>query len=461
MPGVLELLPEEQRIFAGMLETIRQSFERFAFAPVETPAVEYSEILLTKEGGETERQVYFVTPTGTLEREGRTPELALRFDLTVPLARYVAEHERDLVFPFRRYQIERVYRGERPQRGRFREFYQCDADIVGKDRLSLHHDAETTAVVHAAFQDLGLGPFRIALNHRKLLRGLLASLGIQDEARQAAVLREVDKLDKRSPAEVRSALCGGESALDEAQAGRVLDALGRRAAGGESGLALLASLDAAQPMAEEGRRDLTAVLETALALGVPDNVLGVDLTIARGLDYYTGTVFETRLLDRPDIGSVCSGGRYDDLAGHYTRSRLPGVGFSIGATRLFWQLREAGLLPRLATRRTEVLLALTGEDDRANMLALARDLRAHGLRVESVLEAGKLAAQLRRADRLGIRWVLIAGDEERAGDAVSVKDLENGSQERLPRAELIAFLLARRGDRVIGAGEAPTNHDRP
>jgi histidyl-tRNA synthetase len=444
MPGTLELLPEEQRLFTAVLETIRAGFERFGFVPIETPAVEYSEILLTKEGGETERQVYFVVPTGTLERAPGTPEFALRFDLTVPLARYVAEHERELVFPFRRYQIQRVYRGERPQRGRFREFVQCDADVLGKDRLSLFHDAEMAAVIHAVFADLGLGAFRIALNHRRLLRGLLAGLGIEEDARQAAVLHEIDKLDKRSREDVRAALRGGELGLDDVLAGAVLELLERRASGYEESFALLDALPTTHPSGEEGRRDLRTVIETVRALGVPSQAVGVDLTIARGLDYYTGSVFETRLLEHTAIGSVCSGGRYDDLAGHYTRSRLPGVGFSIGATRLFWQLREANLLPKLPTVKTEVLLALTGEDDLETMLALARDLRARGLRVESVLEPGKLAAQLRRADRLGIRWVVLAGDEERKAGVVSLKDLETGSQERLPQPELLPFLLARR-----------------
>ncbi len=454
MPGVLELLPEEQRLFAAMLATVRAGFERFGFAPIETPAIEYSDILLTKQGGETERQVYFVTPTGALDRGGALPELALRFDLTVPLARYVAEHEHDLVFPFRRYQIQRVYRGERPQRGRFREFYQCDADVVGKDRLGLHHDAEMIAVIHTVLRDLGLGTFRVTLNHRKLLRGILTGFGIAEDERQAAVLREIDKLDKRSPEEVRAALRGGDCALGDQAAGGILTVLDARSTGYTETTTLLASLGLNNPLANEGREELTTVLTTAHALGVPPETVGVDLAIARGLDYYTGTVFETRLLDQPGIGSIASGGRYENLAGHYTRSHLPGVGFSIGATRLYWQLREAKLLPALPVITTEVLVALTGEEDRANALDIARELRAHGWRVETVLETGKLAAQFKRADRLGIRWVVLTGGEERTTASVSLKDLKNGEQRRLPRKDLLPYLQEQHRKSPRASGDA-------
>lgn len=442
MPGVLELLPGEERLFRAMLAAIRTGFERFGFVPIETPAIEYSEILLTKEGGETERQVYFVTPTGGLGEGGAgVPELALHFDLTVPLARYVAEHEREILFPFRRYQIQRVYRGERAQRGRFREFYQCDADVVARDRLPLDHEAEMVAMIQEIFAGLGLGGFRVALNHRRLLRGLLAGLGVED-GRQGAVLREIDKLDKRRPEEVLEALRGGESALADATARRVLETLDRRARGYDDALALLAALPVTDPQGTAGRSDLVAVLEQVRDLGVPPASVAVDLAIARGLDYYTGTVFETRLDAHPEIGSVCSGGRYDDLAGHYTRTRLPGVGFSIGATRLFWQLREAGRLPDLPVEATDVLLALTGEEDSAATRALARELRAAGLRVECVFEAGKLDRQFRRADRLGIRWVVLLGPEERRTGTVSLKDLRTGMQESLRGGEIPTRLRA-------------------
>src|SRR5690606_36228715 len=284
-PGVMELLPRDQVAFQRMLDTIRQTFERFGFLPVETPVFELSEVLLTKSGGETERQVYFVQSTGALEKQGEgLPELALRFDLTVPLARFVAEHEHELAFPFRRYQMQRVYRGERAQRGRFREFYQCDIDVIGKDALSPRHDAEIPAVIAAVFDALDIGEFTIWLNHRKLLRGFFEGQGIEGD-RQLAVLRELDQLDQRGEVPVRAALGAGT------------------------------------PLFEEGRDELRALLGRLKAMGVPESRYAINLSIARGLDYYTGMVYETTLDAYPQIGSICSGGRYDNLASHYTKSK--------------------------------------------------------------------------------------------------------------------------------------------
>lgn len=441
MPGVLELLPEEERIFQAMLGVIRDGFQRYGYLPIETPTIELSEILLTKEGGETERQVYFVLPTGALPKqdEGGIPELALRFDLTVPLARYVAEHEREILFPFRRHQIQTVYRGERAQRGRFREFVQCDADVVTRDRLALDYEAEMIGMIHTIFSMLGIGAFRVTVNHRKLLRGILLSFGVREE-RQRVVLREIDKLDKRSPEEVQASLCGGEAGLTPEVARQLLATLDQKSRDLSHALDLLTALRLTDELAETGRRELVEIFETLKSLGVPETNVILDLTIARGLDYYTGTIFETRLVDHPEIGSVASGGRYDDLAGHYTKSHLPGVGFSIGATRLFWQLREVQALPRLEVATTDVLLALVDEEDRTLMRRLARELRAEGLRVESVFETGKLDRQLRRADRLGIRWVVFSGAEERSDGTVSVKDLRTGKQERMSPEQLVTRL---------------------
>ena len=453
-PGVMELLPREQIAFQRMLDAIRTTFERFGFLPVETPVMELSEVLLTKSGGETERQVYFVQSTGALGKsseggqgpglpERALPELALRFDLTVPLARYVAEHEHELAFPFRRYQMQRVYRGERAQRGRFREFYQCDIDVVGKDQLSIRYDAEIPAVIAAVFEGLAIGDFTIHLNHRKLLRGWFEGLGIGEGERQVAVLRELDKLDKRGEDAVRATLTGEGFGLADDVAERLLAFSRIRARGHDAALAALDALGSGTPLFEEGRDELRQVFAQLRALGVADTRYALNLSIARGLDYYTGIVYETTLDAHPQIGSICSGGRYDNLASHYTKSKLPGVGISIGLTRLFFQLREAGIVSA-AESSVDVLVALMDEAGLAPALALSQQLRAAGFNVETQLEPRKLARQLQYADRAGIRFVTMRGEDEAARGVVAVKDLRRGEQFESDEAGLAAALLERR-----------------
>jgi histidyl-tRNA synthetase len=475
MPGVLELLPLDQIAFQGMLDTIRRNYERFGFLPVETPAMEYSEILLTKSGGETERQVYFVESTGTwqsrshavahqtqplgFEDQQRTalndlaerdesgardqflplPELALRFDLTVPLARYVAEHEHDLSFPFRRYQIQRVYRGERAQRGRFREFYQCDIDVIGKDHLSIRYDAEMPAVIHSVFRELDIGPFQIQLNNRKLIRGFFEGLGIADGERQMAVLREVDKLDKRGADAVRATLEGADFGLPADVVGRIMDFVSTRSQGHDDALACLDRLGRGNDTLAQGADELREVLTLVRAFGVPETHYALNFSIARGLDYYTGTVYETHLVDYPQIGSICSGGRYDNLASQYTRSKLPGVGISIGATRLFWQLREAKLIGT-ADSTVQVLVTQMDEADLPKYLDLAGYLRAAGIPTEVQMEPRKLAKQFQYADRAGIRFVAVLGPDEQAKGVVTIKDLRKQDQFEVPRGELVKTL---------------------
>ena len=436
-PGVLELLPRDQIAFQRMLDVVRRNFERFGFLPVETPVFELSEVLLTKTGGETERQVYFVQSTGALAQGGQ-PELALRFDLTVPLARYVAEHEHDLAFPFRRYQMQRVYRGERAQRGRFREFYQCDIDVIGKDALSVRYDAEMPAVIHAVFSELGIGAFTVHLNNRKLLRGFFEALGIAEGERQMLVLREVDKLDKRGAAHVRETLQGEAFGLSEAVTDRILSFVQARSQGHADALARLAPLEA-DPLTAEGARELREVIELLRANGVPETAYAINFSIARGLDYYTGTVYETLLDDYPQIGSICSGGRYENLASHYSKSRLPGVGISIGATRLFWQLREVGILST-ADSSVEALVGLMDEARLPQSLALAQQLRAGGINTEVQLEAKKLAKQFQYADRAGIRFMVLVGEDEAARGVVTVKDMKRQEQFEVPQSELVAAL---------------------
>lgn len=437
-PGVMELLPRDQIAFQQMLDTIRRNFERFGFLPVETPVMELSEVLLTKTGGETERQVYFVQSTGSLE-QGGTPEMALRFDLTVPLARYVAEHEHDLSFPFRRYQMQRVYRGERAQRGRFREFYQCDIDVIGKDILSVRYDAELPAVIHAVFSELAIGKFTIQLNNRKLMRGFFENLGVADAEQQMLVLREVDKLDKRGADAVRATLTGDSFGLSAQVVQSILDFVQIRSNGHADALAKLDALGHGSSVFNQGIAELREVLELVRALGVPESHYALNFSIARGLDYYTGTVYETLLDDYPQIGSICSGGRYEDLASHYTRSKLPGVGISIGLTRLFWQLRDAGLIDT-ADSSVQVLVSQMDASRLPTYLAIANELRIGGLNTEVQLEPRKLAKQFQYADRAGIRFVVIVGEDEEARGVVAVKDLRRAEQFEVARADLARTL---------------------
>ncbi len=454
-PGIMELLPREQIAFQRMLDVIRRNYERFGFLPVETPVFELSDVLLTKSGGETERQVYFVQSTGALANAAASPveagsaaglpELALRFDLTVPLARYVAEHEHELTFPFRRYQMQRVYRGERAQRGRFREFYQCDVDVIGKDALSIRYDAEVLAVIHAVFSELRIGRFAVQLNNRKLMRGFFEAQGVADPQQQALVLREVDKLDKRGADYVRETLVGPDFGLPAAAVERILAFVEVRS---QSHADALAKIDAVLAEAGEGASEslragaaeLREVLELVRALGVPESACCLNFSIARGLDYYTGTVYETTLLDHPQIGSICSGGRYEDLASHYTKSRLPGVGISIGLTRLFWQLREAGLIDGIAESSVQAMVALMDEAAMPHSLDIARRLRAGGINTEVQMEPKKVGKQFQYAAKAGIRFVVLAGEDELARGVVAVKDLLREQQFEVARDELASTL---------------------
>ncbi|MDZ4812487.1 MAG: histidine--tRNA ligase [Pseudomonadota bacterium] len=438
MPGVMELLPLDQIAFQGMMDTIRRNFERFGFLPIETPAIEFSNVLLTKSGGETERQVYFVQSTGSL-KQGDEPDLALRFDLTVPLARYVAEHEAHLTFPFRRYQMQRVYRGESAQRGRFREFYQCDIDVIGKDTLSVRFDAELPAVIYAIFRELRIGPFCIQMNNRNLMRGFFHSLGIDSGEQQMLVLREVDKLDKRGASQVRDTLTGAGFALAPETVATLLAFVGTRSTGHDDAMLKLDAIDCANELIVAGVAQLREVLNLVRALGVPDSHYALNFSIARGLDYYTGTVYETTLNEHPEIGSICSGGRYENLASHYTKSKLPGVGISIGATRLFWQLQQAGLVTK-GRSHVQVLVAQMDEANLPQYLELGTQLRLAGINTEVQLESKKLARQFQYADRAGIRFVAVLGADEIAKGTVSVKDMRRQEQFEVARAELIKTL---------------------
>jgi histidyl-tRNA synthetase len=457
--GVLELLPPQQLAFQAMLDTIRRGFERFGFLPVETPVFELTQVLLTKSGGETEKQVYFVQSTGSIKQadgkqaagEAALPEMALRFDLTVPLARYVAEHETQLNFPFRRYQIQRVYRGERAQKGRFREFYQCDIDVIGKDALPLAYDAEVPAVIYGIFHELAFGPFTIYLNNRKLLRGVLESLGFADD-KHTEILHEVDRLGKQKPEDIQARLVpqlAGEGAaqatLDDVQArvGKLFALLAQNAGDSRATFAALRAFDQPNPTFTEGLAELERVYEGTLALGVPERALQLNLAIARGLDYYTGTVYETLLDEQPGLGSICSGGRYENLAGHYTKSKLPGVGISIGATRLFSQLLDRKLVSAARAAVAHVLVLAVEATTAGDCARMAAELREAGLNVEVYGGEDKLGKQLKYADRAKIPLALIYGSREKDAGIVKIKDLREAAVTRehdTPRADLVVHI---------------------
>jgi histidyl-tRNA synthetase len=426
--GVLELLPAQQIAFQRMLDTIRKGFELFGFLPIETPVFERTDILLTKSGGETEKQVYFVQSTGAL-KQGDTPEMALRFDLTVPLARYVAQHEHDLNFPFRRYQIQRVYRGERAQKGRFREFYQCDIDVIGKDSLPFAYDAEVPAIIYGIFSELAFGPFTIFINNRKLLRGLLESIGYPGHI-HAGVLHELDRLGKISNEEVQQKLVAVDPDADKAK--RLMEIVT------QNDLAALHNFQPANANFTEGLRELEQVYNSTLALGVPASALKINLAIARGLDYYTGTVYETFLTEHPKLGSICSGGRYADLASHYTKSKLPGVGISIGATRLFSQLIELGLIKAEAKGTSQVVVLNVEAALAGDYLAIAKELRAQGIRTEVYGGEDKLGKQMRYADRSGAPVAVLLGSRERDAGQVKLKLLHENREVDVSRGELVA-----------------------
>ena len=448
MPGVLELLPLEQVAFQQMIDTIRTEFERFGFLPVATPTMELKDVLLTKTGGETERQVYLVQSSGARD-QGNEPDLALRFDLTVPLARYVAEHEHQLTFPFRRYQLQSVFRGESPQHGRYREFFQCDIDLIGRDRLSIRHDAEIPAVIAGVFERLAFGGFTIRVNNRKVLKGLLGQLGVADSAQQTLVLREVDKLERRGRAEVASAVVDLGMAPESAE--RMLDIVGFGPAAGDAIFEQLNRLPTGDRLVEEGVSELRQVFELMDSMGVDSSRYALDLSIARGLDYYTGTVYETLLNDHPGLGSICSGGRYDDLASIYTSTRLPGVGISIGLTRLFAQLHQIGVI-KASESTVAVLVTLLDEDGLGPNLKLATALREAGINTEAVLEPARLGGQLKYADRNGIRLALICGENERSAGSVLIRDLAAKQQEEFLSTDVVQAVRTLLASRKPGDG---------
>lgn len=420
LSGFMELLPAQQQQLERMMDILRTTYSRYGFTPLDTPVIEASEVLLAKGGGETEKQIY--------RFQKGDADLALRFDLTVPLAKYVALHGNDLAFPFRRYQIGKVYRGERAQRGRFREFYQADIDIIGDGKLDITNEAEIPSIIYQTFTALGLTRFQIRVNNRKILNGFYAMLGLTD--RSGDIMRTVDKLDKIGPHKVRACLMD-DVGLTADQAEEIMRFISI-AGSNDQVLSALEGYRGRHELFDQGLDELTTVTRYLAAFGVPEVNFAVDLTIARGLDYYTGTVYETTLLDYPEIGSVCSGGRYDNLAEYYTDRQLPGVGISIGLTRLFYVLGEQGLLnPSLPTAPADVLI-LPMTQDLTPAIQLATRLRGAGVRTQLYTEQKKFKAKMNYADKLGVPYVVFLGDDEIAAGLVACKDMTSGEQTKLP-----------------------------
>ena len=430
LSGFMELLPQKQARLEKMMQILRDTYSLYGFAALDTPAIEDAQILLAKGGGETEKQIY--------RFQKGDSDLALRFDLTVPLAKYVALHYNDLTFPFRRYQISKVYRGERAQRGRFREFYQADIDIIGDGKLDILNEAEIPAIIYRVFRGFGLTRFQIRVNNRKILNGFYAMEGLSEKS--GDIMRTVDKLDKIGAEKVRTILtedCG----LTDTQADEILKFIAITGTNTEV-LSALEGYAGRNETFDKGLEELKAVTANLGAFGVPEENFAVDLTIARGLDYYTGTVYETTLLDHPEIGSVCSGGRYDDLAGYYTDKQLPGVGISIGLTRLFYVLDEQGLLnPDLSGAPADALV-LPMTADPAAAIALAEQLRSAGIRTQLYGEQKKFKQKMAYCDKMGVPYAVLLGEDEIAAGKCSVKNMTTGEQITVTPAEAAAHIKA-------------------
>ena len=429
LSGFMELLPARQVQFDRMVSILRETYSLYGFTPLDTPLIEASEVLLAKGGGETEKQIYRFLKGDT--------DLSLRFDLTVPLAKYVALNYGQLTFPFRRFQIGKVYRGERAQRGRFREFYQADIDVIGDGALDISNEAEIPSIIYRAFTALGLKRFQIRVNNRKILNGFYAMLGLSQQSGE--IMRTVDKLDKIGPDKVAELLV--QSGLSPEQAREILSFTSITGTN-EEVLTALEGYRGRNEVFDLGLDELNAVTKYLAAFGVPETHFAVDLTIARGLDYYTGTVYETTMLDHPEIGSICSGGRYDNLAEYYTNKQLPGVGISIGLTRLFFVLEDQGYLNDALNTAPADALILPMTEDLSPAISLATQLRQAGIRTQIQAERKKFKQKLSYADKLRIPSAVILGEDEIREGLAAVKDLATGEQVKLAPGQAAAHILA-------------------
>lgn len=422
--GFMELTPDMQVEFDRIKRIIEESYCSFGFTPLDTPVLERSEILLAKAGGETEKQIYRFTKGDS--------DISLRFDLTVPLARYVADHYNDLTFPFRRSHVAKVYRGERPQKGRYREFYQCDIDVIGEGELSIAYDAEIPRVIYSIFSKLDFGKFTIRVSNRKILSGLIAHLGLSDVS--VEIMRVIDKVEKISRSEFVAEL--KTLGMNTSQ----INLLNQYvfAEGDSDGiLAALRATKINDPELQRGIDELESVVSLMRGMGIPDSHFRVDLTIARGLDYYTGTIYETTLDDYPRLGSVCSGGRYDDLASHYINKKLPGVGVSIGLTRLFSQLVEQGIVKPQKKSIAEVLIVPLKDDQLEYALDLANRLRSNGVAVDTLLVSTTIKKKFKYADRIGIRQVIVLGADEASRGVFTLQDMDSGEKREITLDEFL------------------------
>lgn len=425
LPGFMELKPNEQILFNQIKENIEESYKRFGFLPLDTPILELSEVLLAKAGGETEKQIYRFT---------RGDDLAMRFDLTVPLAKYVSKNYGELQFPFRRYQIGKVYRGERPQKGRFREFYQADIDIIGDGELSIMNDAEIPSIIYTTFKNLGFDDFTIRINNRKILNGLFEYLNIVELSTE--IMRIIDKLEKIGKENVKLELL--KLNIKEEIVDKILEFISI-SGDNEEKIEALEKLNIKNEVFEKGLFELKEVVKYIRLFGVPEGNFSIDLTIARGLDYYTGTVYETFLDNYREIGSVCSGGRYDNLAENYTDKSLPGVGIAIGVTRLFDQLNDLKLIKTEKESISDVLVISTS-DDVSECLPIANTFRKEGINTEVYMNDKKMKAKFKYADKLKIPYVAIIGEDELKENKVSLKNLVTGKQDTINIQEAVEIL---------------------
>jgi len=426
LAGFLELLPQDQVLFNKIYDKIRMSYEKFGFTPLDTPILEYSDVLLAKAGGETEKQIYRFEKGDT--------DISMRFDLTVPLAKYVAMHAGEIAFPFRRYQMGKVFRGERTQKGRFREFYQCDIDVIGDETLSIMTDAEIPAIIYDTFTNLGFSNFTIRINNRKILNGFFESLGLLEKA--ADILRIIDKIDKIGNEAVEQELEKLEISTRIIKV--IMQFINIKGAQDEV-ISKLKALNVENECFTLGVEELEQVVSGIRAFGVPDKNYKIDLTIARGLDYYTGTVYETILNDYPSMGSVCSGGRYENLAGFYTNKKLPGVGISIGLSRLFYQLKEAEIIKAKEATTAKVMI-LPMLEDMAYALKTATSLRQAGINTEVNYTKKSVKAMMNYANRIGVEYVIIIGEDEEKQNLVTIKNMETGEQQLCGLDEVIRDL---------------------
>ena len=423
LSGFMELLPEQQMKMEKIMEALRRSYSLYGFSPLDTPVIESAQVLLAKGGGETEKQIYRFSKGDS--------DLALRFDLTVPLAKYVAANYGSLSFPFRRYQIGKVYRGERAQRGRFREFYQADIDVIGDGKLDIINEAEIPAIIYSVFSSLGMKKFRIKVNNRKILNGFYAMNGMSEKAGE--IMRTVDKLDKIGAEKVRELLVEQVKMLP-CKAENVLDFMAIKG-GNDYVLSRLEQYRGLDGAFDQGLEELKIVARYLKDFGVPEENFALDLTIARGLDYYTGTVYETEMTEHPEIGSICSGGRYDSLAEYYTDKKLPGVGISIGLTRLFYVLQEQGLLSGEQVSAPCDVLVIPMTEELSPAVSAATALRAVGLRTQLYGEQKKFKAKMSYADKIRVPFVVLLGEDEIKDGLLSVKDMASGEQLKLSSGE--------------------------